>query len=713
MLKILKKNFSYILLKLENKTNKYIEIKIDNKENSKYRLANFIRNKYNLKWDIIQKSIRKKDIFIVRDNQIILKSDEKLKFDDKIFICKFTLNIFEKNNQEKNQIINKNEKISNVYKKNESYDDFNHDLKNKEQILSSKDPIPKINKFNSNNQIHDNIYPPELSINFEEKNFVSKNSNNFSNFIEDNFDQIENLNEEKKFLIDLFKGMVLYASNLYFIIDKKYNIASQRGTYLKFSIDDCLKILNEINRNNNLKLVHRLDRNVSGLMILGNDLDFVRKISEDMKESKISKTYVCICQNVPRYFKELVNENRINLSRPDHLKESLEGNVFSNEFCDNFSILTKSGYLFERNNEIIYKSKEHFIQNNAETKTTESEGFKEFNLKKLNNFTYNKLFSDKISKIRQEKRFQDIKNNYYEMQGVFRITHLIFKDIGEGKGNNFVAFEIDKAQHYDEETIEKFNKFLERLKINLKSKNILPKSNSNNKENCKTDDLINNNDQNMSLKDLMKKQIKISKKNKENSKQQNYSLSNDDEFYTIVTYELISGKKHQIRKHMSKTFFTPIFNDEVYFFNSNNSYIAYKNFFEEIEKQKKEIFQNKLKLDLNNKEFEINHQDNKGEFKKQIFLNNIAQKDLYERYEIDDLSKGILLNSFQIKININDNELETEKINFCDKNKLLVFKKNNEKIFQKKFLSYNFRILLNTMGLSHINEYFSTVNKLI
>jgi hypothetical protein len=36
------------------------------------------------------------------------------------------------------------------------------------------------------------------------------------------------------------------------------------------------------------------------------------------------------------------------------------------------------------------------------------------------------------------------------------------------------------------------------------------------------------------------------------------------ECYSVIKYELISGKKHQIRKHMTKCFFSPIFNDDEY-----------------------------------------------------------------------------------------------------------------------------------------------------
>jgi len=710
MLKIFRKNFSSNLATLENKANKYVEVKIDNDEISKYRLANFIRNKYDLKWDIIQKGIRKKDIFIVRQDNIIRKCDEKLELNDKIYICKYTLNIFDKKIQEENPnlISHHNEKIK--LGKNQSKKLLtNKNIFENKSIPESnleEDKSNKIEKISSNPAEKPNIY-------IENPNKVNLE------FIEENFKKNDDLTPENKFLLDLFKGMVIYASNLFFIIDKKYNIASQRGTYLKFSVDDCLKMLNQINPNNNLKLVHRLDRNVSGLMMIGNNLDFVRKIGEEMKESKISKTYVCLCQNIPAYFKELINEKRINILRAEHFKESLTGNIFSDETCENFTLLTKNGYSFERNPELSENNKiEDSKENNTNLqkfRNNKEQEIKEFKLKKLTNFAYNKILSEKISKENlnlNDENANDDKNKF-NMQGIFRITHFIFKDIGEGKGNNFIAFEMDKIDMYDEETILKFDKFLERVKLNsVSGKKELEEISQ--KESKREIEIISKQDDSKSLKDLMKKQMKINKKEKAKLKELKVKTNNEDEFYTVVAYELISGKKHQIRKHMSKSFFTPIFNDEDYFFDTNLSYIAYKYYISEIEKQNKEdsLIKNDNNVNNNEQDFGEHSKEDPKTIKKLNFLSKLDKDDFYKRFNIDDLSKGIFLNSFQIKIN-NENftGLKSEKAQFYDKNKLLILKNNNEMIYQKRSLSSNFQMLFDAMGLSYVNDYFCNIRK--
>ena len=67
-----------------------------------------------------------------------------------------------------------------------------------------------------------------------------------------------------------------------------------------------------INHNNNsdLKLIHRLDKNVTGLMIVGKDIDFVRKVGDDMKNSKIDKIYLTMTQNIPIYLKHIISQNK-------------------------------------------------------------------------------------------------------------------------------------------------------------------------------------------------------------------------------------------------------------------------------------------------------------------------------------------------------------------------------------------------------------------
>lgn len=712
MLKFSLKYFCEINPKIMNKAHKFIEVKIDNKEKANFRLDNFIRHSYELTWSNIQKLIRKKDIYILRDDKVIRKSQEKLEINDKVFISKYALNIFDKNESNSTQQIRAHDShlINSYYSAEDST-----------KIITSQDKPLSINKeieshLNSN-QSHLNS-PNTTNKSFSKAN---KNMRNSQNKEDSNKLDILNvdkngLSDENIFLLDLFQGMVRYSSNLFLIIDKKYNIASQRGSFLKFSIDDCLKLLNQSNQGYNLKLVHRLDRNVSGLMIIGNDIDFVRKIGEEMKDSNISKTYVCLCQNIPKFFKELIKENRLSHLRPEHFIESLKGNIFSDESANSFSIVTQSGYLYRKieiNNIGINDENdpERLFQslntgNNSNIENSNQGETKEFILKKLNNYSYNKILSEKAffnqdsTSFKTNTNDESIKINdksnenekyKYEMQGRFKVTHFIFKDTNEF-GCNFIAFDLDKLEFYDEETLEKFNNFLNKFR----SKKEHQSESKDEKNDSKNIDLFMNNDSTKQLKDLIKAQKKLNKLQKLSDKEKkSEGLQNNvnDEFYTLVTYELISGKKHQIRKHMSKCFLTPIFNDEDYFFNNNISSTAYKHFTDEIGKPRN------LKSNENSKKFK-NGNENKDDIHQ-----------FYKRFSVDDFSKGIFLNSFQIKMNnIIGGELHGTKIQFIDNDSFKVTKTKSEIIFQKRYLSENFKKLLYSLGISHAYQYYSDMN---
>ena len=101
--------------------------------------------------------------------------------------------------------------------------------------------------------------------------------------------------------IDKFKKSIIYENNDFLIIDKWSGLASQAGSKVNVSIDDIIKNISPY-----YNLVHRLDKDTSGLMIIGKNLIATKNISKLFNEKKIEKIYLAICQGTPKTLDSLI-----------------------------------------------------------------------------------------------------------------------------------------------------------------------------------------------------------------------------------------------------------------------------------------------------------------------------------------------------------------------------------------------------------------------
>jgi 23S rRNA pseudouridine955/2504/2580 synthase len=92
-----------------------------------------------------------------------------------------------------------------------------------------------------------------------------------------------------------FKQSILYEDDNFLIIDKWSGIAVQGGSNITISIDTIIKNISE-----NYNLVHRLDKETSGLMIIAKNLRYTRFFGQLFKSKKLKKTYLAICDGVPK-----------------------------------------------------------------------------------------------------------------------------------------------------------------------------------------------------------------------------------------------------------------------------------------------------------------------------------------------------------------------------------------------------------------------------
>ncbi len=96
-----------------------------------------------------------------------------------------------------------------------------------------------------------------------------------------------------------FDNLVIFKNEDYYIINKPSGLAVQGGTKVKINLDKILESL-ESNSENRPKLVHRLDKQTSGILIISRNLKTTNFFGDLFKKRKIEKIYITIIHGVPK-----------------------------------------------------------------------------------------------------------------------------------------------------------------------------------------------------------------------------------------------------------------------------------------------------------------------------------------------------------------------------------------------------------------------------
>lgn len=107
--------------------------------------------------------------------------------------------------------------------------------------------------------------------------------------------------------LSLFDSNKIFENDDFIILNKWTGIATQGGSKINISIDDIIK-----NISNNYNLVHRLDRETSGLLIIAKNMQSTKYFGKLFKEHLIRKVYVATCQGCPKN-----KQSKIHLSIAD------------------------------------------------------------------------------------------------------------------------------------------------------------------------------------------------------------------------------------------------------------------------------------------------------------------------------------------------------------------------------------------------------------
>jgi len=107
--------------------------------------------------------------------------------------------------------------------------------------------------------------------------------------------KIEKINKVSIEYQKKFRSSVIYENNDYIVINKWRGMPTQGGTKIKVSIDHIIKTLDL-----NMSLVHRIDKDTTGALIISKNYKTTRFFNKLFKEKKIGKIYFTICQGKPK-----------------------------------------------------------------------------------------------------------------------------------------------------------------------------------------------------------------------------------------------------------------------------------------------------------------------------------------------------------------------------------------------------------------------------
>ena len=144
---------------------------------------------------------------------------------------------------------------------------------------------------------------------------------NIFNYSKKSYYSLPNISSKQKIPNSIkiqFKKSIIFENNNFIIVNKWDGIPTQGGTKVNFSINDIIKDIS-----NDYNLVHRLDKDTSGLLIISKNLIYTKLFGQMFKEKKIKKNYLAICEGVPKKHASSISLNIIDKSKPDAIKETI------------------------------------------------------------------------------------------------------------------------------------------------------------------------------------------------------------------------------------------------------------------------------------------------------------------------------------------------------------------------------------------------------
>lgn len=121
-------------------------------------------------------------------------------------------------------------------------------------------------------------------------------------------------------MIYKLKQSIVFEDDNVLVINKPYSVSVQGGTGVRYNLEDYFSILCE----KKLRIVHRIDKDTRGLLILAKNVPTAVKLTEMFKQRLVHKKYLAVLSGIP-----LKNSGTIKT----HIVLSNKDNMASNAHC--------------------------------------------------------------------------------------------------------------------------------------------------------------------------------------------------------------------------------------------------------------------------------------------------------------------------------------------------------------------------------------------
>jgi 23S rRNA pseudouridine955/2504/2580 synthase len=111
-------------------------------------------------------------------------------------------------------------------------------------------------------------------------------------------------NLEKK--AEEFMENIIYQDKNILVINKPAGIAVQGGTKIAYSVDDFLEFY-RFDKNDRPRLVHRLDKDTSGILLIARSAKTAADLAELIRQKRVEKKYLALLDGVPKVKQGLID----------------------------------------------------------------------------------------------------------------------------------------------------------------------------------------------------------------------------------------------------------------------------------------------------------------------------------------------------------------------------------------------------------------------